>query len=159
MRRNFPFRKSTKQDFYSAKTRDGQIFVWIYIQCEFEFPDEIKYKFINFPVFEKITVIKADFEKRMQKNKSENNQLKEPQRMLISSFKLENGTTVFFSSVDYARRAGEESPDSSVVTGTMKMLGNTSSGNDIMESRNYIETKYQSNEQTHKAIKGKIFKM
>ena len=118
----------------------------------------------------------------------ENNLLKQPQRMLISSFNLENGTIItpllnfyislglkctriyrfvqytprkcfntFVQSVVDARR-GDENPDSSVVAETMKLLGNSSYGYQIMDRSKHTETKYLNDEKTHKAINGKMFK-
>ena len=94
----------------------------------------------------------------------DNDLLKQPQRMLISSFKLENGTVItpllnfylslglkcnkiyrfvqytskkcfnnFVQSVVDARRVGVENLESSVVAETMKMLGNSSYGYQIMD--------------------------
>ena len=94
----------------------------------------------------------------------DNDLLKQPQRMLISSFKLENGTVItpllnfylslglkctkiyrfvqytpkkcfnnFVQSVVDARRVGDENPESSVVAETMKLLGNSSYGYQIMD--------------------------
>ena len=119
----------------------------------------------------------------------ENNLLKQPQRMLISSFKLENGAIItpllnfylslgmkwtkiyrfvqytpkkclknFVQSVVDARRAGDENPDSSVVAETMKLLGNSSYGYQMMDRSRHTETKYLNDEKTHKAINGKMFK-
>ena len=119
----------------------------------------------------------------------ENNLLKQPQRMLISSFNLENGTIItpllnfyislglkctriyrfvqytprkcfntFVQSVVDARRGGDENPDSSVVAETMKLLGNSSYGYQIMDRSKHTETKYLNDEKTHKAINGKKFK-
>ena len=125
----------------------------------------------------------------MREYANENHLLKQPQRMLISSFKLENGafitpllnfylslclkcTTIyrfvqytpkkcfnnFVQSVVDARRAGDENPDSSVVAETMKLLGNSSYGYQIMDRIRHEETKYLNDEKTHKAINGKRFK-
>ena len=117
----------------------------------------------------------------------ENNLLKQPQQMLISSFKFENGTintplpnfylslglkctkiyrfvqythkkgfNSFVQSVVDARRAEDENPDYSVVAETMKLLGNSSYGYQIMDKSRHTEAKYLNDEKTHKAINGKI---
>ena len=57
-----------------------------------------------------------------------------------------------------ARRAGGENPDSSVVAETMKLLGNSSYGYQIMDRSRHTKTKYLNDEKTHKAINGKMFK-
>ena len=57
-----------------------------------------------------------------------------------------------------ARRAGDENHDSSVGAETMKLLGNSSYGYQIMDRSSYTETKYLNDEKTHKAINGKMFK-
>ena len=119
----------------------------------------------------------------------DNNLMKQPQRMLISSFNLENGTIItplqnfyislglkctriyrivqytprkcfntFVQSVVDARRGGYENPDSSVVAETMKLLGNSSYGYQIMDRSKHTETKYLNDEKTQKAINGKMFK-
>ena len=111
----------------------------------------------------------------------ENEMLKHPQRMLISSFKLENGTVITplfnfyvelglqctkiyrfiqysprkcfnnFQSVVDARRDGDENPLSGVVAETMKLLGNSSYGYQIMDRSRHTITKYLNDEKTHKA--------
>ena len=112
----------------------------------------------------------------------ENEMLKHLQRMLISSFKLENGTVItplfnfymelglqctkiyrfvqysprkcfnnFVQSVVDAYREGDENPLSGVVAETMKLLGNSSYGYQIMDRSRHTITKYLSDEKTHKA--------
>ena len=123
-----------------------------YVQCDLEVPAGLKYKFSNFPlVFKNFNVSRADFGDYMRDYAVENNLLKQPQRMLISSFNLENGTIItpllnfytslrlkctriyrFVQSVVDARRSGDENPDSSVVAETMKLLGNSSYGYQII---------------------------
>ena len=119
----------------------------------------------------------------------ENEMLKHPQRMLISSFKLENGTVItplfnfymelglqctkiyrfvqysprkcfnnFAQSVVDARREGDENPLSGVVAETMKLLGNSSYGYQIMDRSRHTITKYLNDEKTHKAINEPLFK-
>ena len=109
----------------------------------------------------------------MKKHAIENEMLKLSQRMLISYFKLENGTVIttlfsFFSelglqctkiyrfvqyspqkgfnkfvqSVVVARKQGDENPLSGVVAETMKLLGNSSYGYQIMDRSCHTITKY-----------------
>ena len=119
----------------------------------------------------------------------ENETLKHPQRMLISSFKLENGTVItppfnfslelglqcttiysfvqynpqkrfnsFFQSVVDERREGDENPLSGVVAETMKLLGNSSYGYQIINRSRHTITEYLMIEKTHKAINEPLFK-
>ena len=107
----------------------------------------------------------------------ENQMLKHPERKLISSFKLENGTVItpifnfylelglqctkiyrfdkFFPqkrfnngmpSVVDARREGDENPLSGVVAETMKLMGNSSYENQIMDWSGHTITKYLNDE-------------
>ena len=57
-----------------------------------------------------------------------------------------------------ARSGGNENPDSSVVAETMKLLGNSSYGYQIMERSKHTEIKFLNDEKTHIAINGKKFK-
>ena len=61
------------------------------------------------------------------------------------------------SAVD-ARRQGDENPNSSVVTETMKLLANSSYGYQIMDRSRQTVTKYLTDEKTHNAINSKRFK-
>ena len=61
------------------------------------------------------------------------------------------------SAVD-ARRQGDESPNSSVVPETMKLLANSSYGYQIMDKSRHTVTKYLTDEKTHAAINSKLFK-
>ena len=61
------------------------------------------------------------------------------------------------SAVD-ARRKADENPNSSVVAETMKLLANSSYGNQIMDRSRHTVTKYLSDEKTHAAINSKLFK-
>ena len=157
---------------------------------KFQTDDGLKYRFFNFPpVFQNFNVSRADIDDYMREYEIENNLLKKPQPMLISSFKLENGTIIipllnfylslslkcnknyrfvqnspkkcfnfFVQSVVDARRAGDEIPDPSAVAETMKWLGNSSYGYQIMDRSRHTETKYLNDEKTHKEINGKKFK-
>ena len=82
-----------KQEPLLAKIRDGKMFG--YVQCDLEVPDGLKYKFSNFsPIFKNFNVSRADIGDYMREYAIENNLLKKPQRMFISSFKLENGSII-----------------------------------------------------------------
>ena len=57
-----------------------------------------------------------------------------------------------------ARRKGDENPNSSVVAETMKLLGNSSYGYQIIDRRRHTLTKYLADEKTHAAINSKLVK-
>ena len=63
----------------------------------------------------------------------------------------------FVQSVVYARREGDENPDSSVVAETMKLPGNSSYGYQIMDRSRHTETLYLIDEKRHKAINNRLF--
>ena len=66
-----------------------------YVQCDLSVPDELKAKFSNFPpIFKNIDVSRNDIDEYMKTYAEKNDLLKQPQRMLISSFKLTNGTLI-----------------------------------------------------------------
>ena len=64
----------------------------------------------------------------------------------------------FVKSVVNARREGDENPDSSVVAVTMKLLGNSSYGYQIMDRSRHTETLYLNDEKMHKAINNRVFR-
>ena len=188
VRNNFPFKLPLTQESLLAKIREDKLFG--YVQCDLAVPDGLKNKFSKFPpIFKNFNVSRADIGDYMRDYAIDNDLLKQPQRMLISSFKLENGTVItpllnfylslglkstkiyrfvqyttkkcfnnFAQSVVDARRAGDKNPKSSVVAETMKLLGNSSYGYQIMDKSRHTETKYLNDEKTHKAINGKLLK-
>ena len=64
----------------------------------------------------------------------------------------------FVQSVVDARREGDENPLSGVVEETMKLLGNSSYGYQIMDRSRHTITKYVNDETTHKAIIEPLFR-
>ena len=188
IRSNFPYKRPLSTDSLLEKIRDGSLYG--YIQCDLVVPDELKAKFSNFPpIFKNTDVGRNDIGEYMQNYAIENDLLKHPQRMLISSFKLENGSIItplfnfymelglqctkvyrfvqylprkcfnkFVQSVVDARREGDENPLSGVVAETMKLLGNSSYGYQIMDRSRHTITKYLNDEKTHKAINEPLFK-
>ena len=87
---------STKYLFLQTpfwQKKDGSLFG--YVHCGLVVPDELNLKFANFPsIFKNSEVERKDKEDHMENYATENKGLKNPQRMLISSFKLENGTVI-----------------------------------------------------------------
>ena len=172
VRTHFTYKRPLSTDSLLAKIKDGSLFD--YVQCDLVVPDELESKFANFPPIFKITEVGRNDNGDYMKNYAfENRMLKHPQRMLISSFKLENGTVItplfnfylefglqctkiyrfvqytprkcfnnFVQSVVDARREGDENPLSRVVAETMKLLGNSSYGYQIMDRPRHTITKY-----------------
>ena len=188
IRTNFPYKLPLTHDNLLNQIRTGSLFG--YVQCDLEVPDELKSKFADFPpIFKNTEVSRNDIGEFMKNYASENKLLTQPQRMLISSFQLTNGTVItpllnfylslglrctkihrfvqytpqkcfnsFVQSVVDARRGGDLNPQSGVVAETMKLLGNSSYGYQIMDRSRHTETKYLSEEKTHQAINNKMFK-
>ena len=78
---------------FLAKIKNRSFFG--YAQCDLVVPDELKSKFAIFPpIFKNTEVGRKDIGDYMKKNAIENEKLKHSQRMLIYSFKLENGTVI-----------------------------------------------------------------
>ena len=140
IRSNFPYKRPLSNDSLLGKIRDGCLYV--YFPCDWVVSHELKAKISYFPSFfqkktlklEEITLENICY---MQNYAIENDLLKHPQRMLISSFKLEKCSIItllfnfhksfnkFVQSVVDARREGDENPLSGVVADTMKLLGNS----------------------------------
>ena len=57
-----------------------------------------------------------------------------------------------------ARRRGDENQNTSVIAETMKLLASSSYGYQIMDRSRHTLTKYISDEETHAAYNGKLFK-
>ena len=188
IRSNFPYKRLLSTESLLGKIRDGSLYG--YIQCDLVVPAELKAKISKFPpIFKNIEVGRNNIGEYMQNYAIENDLLKHPQRMLISSFNLENGSIItllfnfymelglqctkiyhfvqylrqksfnkFVQSVVGARRKGDENPLSGAVAETMKLLGNSSYGNQIMHRSRHTITKYLNDEKTHKAINEHFFK-
>ena len=93
IRSNFPYKRPLSFDSLLEKIRDGSLYG--YIQCDLVVPDELKAKFSNFPPICKNTEVgKIDIGEYRQNYANENDLLQHPQQMLISSFKLENGSII-----------------------------------------------------------------
>ena len=93
VRTHFYYKRPLSTDSLLAKTKDGSLFG--YVQCDLVVQDEPKSKFANFPpIFKNTEVGRDDIGDYMKNYAIENEILKHPQRILISSFKLENGTVI-----------------------------------------------------------------
>ena len=66
-----------------------------YVQCDLEVPEELRERFANFPpIFKNCDVAKENIGKFMLDYAERNALLLKPQRMLISSYKLNNGIVI-----------------------------------------------------------------
>ena len=93
IRSNFPCKRTLSTVSLLEKIRDGSLYG--YIQCDLVVPDELKAKFSNFPpIFKNTEVGRNDIGEYMQKYAIKIGLLKHPQRMLISRFKLDNGSII-----------------------------------------------------------------
>ena len=73
-------------------------------------------------------------------------------------YKPKQGFNNLVQPVVDARREGGENPHSGVVAETMKLLGKSSYGYQIMDRSRHTITKYLGDEKTYKAINEKFFK-
>ena len=66
-----------------------------YLQCDFEVPESLRSKIVNFPpIFRNTLVSKSDIGDLMKSYAEEKRLLSQPRKMLISSFTLQNGTLI-----------------------------------------------------------------
>ena len=89
VRTHFPFKRLLSVTSLVQYLSNGTMFG--YLQCDLSVPDELKAKFSDFPPnFKNINVTRNDIDDYMKTYAEENDLLEQPQRMLISSFKLTN---------------------------------------------------------------------
>ena len=89
VRNNFPYKLPLTQESLIANKREDELFG--YVQFNLEIPDGLKQKFSKFsPIFKNINGSRADIGDYLRDYAIDNDLLKQTQRMLISSFKLEN---------------------------------------------------------------------
>ena len=188
IRKNFPYKLPLSMEILLKRIDEDKLFG--YVQCDLEVPEELYERFANFPpIFKNSNVGREDIGDFMREYAEKNDLLMKPQRMLISSYKLNNGIVItpllkfylklglrctkiyrfveytaqkcfndFVQSVVDARRKADENLDSSVVAETMKLLGNSSYGYQIMDRSRHTETLYLNEEKTHKAINNRLFR-
>ena len=188
IRKSFPYKLLLSKETLLTRIHEDKLFG--YVQCDLEVPEELRERFANFPpIFKNCDVGRENIGKFMLEYAEKNALLLKPPRMLISSYKLNNGIVItpllkfylklglrctkihrlveytpqkcfigFVQSVVDARREGDENPDSSVVAETMKLLGNSSYGYQIMDRSRHTETLYLNDEKTHKAINNRLFR-
>ena len=90
---NFPYKSPLSTDSLLKTKTNGSLFGCV--QCNLIVPDELKPTISSFPpTFKNIDVCCNVIGEYMKKLSQENDLLKNPQRMLISSFKLQIGTII-----------------------------------------------------------------
>ena len=187
LRESFPYKRPLREESLLEQIRSGKLFG--YVQCDIEVPEMLKKKFANFPpIFKNTNVGQHDNGSLMKDYYEKEGLLCQPQKMLFSSYFLQNGTLItplllfylhlglvckkiyrfveyipvkcfnnFVQSAVNARREGDEIPNSSVVSETMKLLINSSYGYQVMDRSCHTVTKYLSDEKTHGATNTKVF--
>ena len=89
----FPNRRSLAEHQLLGKLKSGKLFG--YVQCDIEVPNKLKPQFANFhPLFKNTLIDRKDIGKLMKQYTEEEGLMSQPQKMLISSFKLQNGTLI-----------------------------------------------------------------
>ena len=159
--------------FFLKEMKEGKLFG--YAQCNIEVLGKLRANFANFlPIFNNTLVSNSDMGDLMKNYAEEEKLLSQPQKMLISSLKLQNETLIypplqfylqlglvcapFVQSAVDARRQGDENLNSSVIAETMKLLANSCYGYQIMDSSRHIITTFLTDGNTHSAIISKLFK-
>ena len=88
----FPYKRPVSTDSLLEKIKNRSLFG--YVQCDLIVLDELKPTFTNFPQYSKLLTSPKSIGEYLKNYAEENSLFKNPQRMLISSFKLENGTII-----------------------------------------------------------------
>ena len=88
-----PYRRPLSTDSSLDKIKNWSLFG--YVQCDLIVPDKLKPKFSIFrPIFKNADVCRNDIGEYMENYAEENDLLKNPQWLLVSSFKLQNSTII-----------------------------------------------------------------
>ena len=188
MKKFAPYQKPIPECELMRQIRCGQKFG--VLDCSLRVPDNLRDKFSNFPpIFKNIDVGRDDIGDYMKEYAEQNDILKRPRRMLISSFHLKRGPIItpllrfyldqglivdevfwfieytpkksfgsFVDRVVQARREGDKNKNSTVVAETMKLIGNSAYGYQIMDRSKHTETKYVIGSHVDKIINNQFFK-
>ena len=93
IREHFPYRRSLAAEQLLEDIKEGKLFG--YQQGDHGVPENLRSKFVNFPqIFKNTLVSKSDIGDLKKNYPEEERLLSQPQKMLISSFTLQNGTLV-----------------------------------------------------------------
>ena len=91
--KHFAYRPSLGAVQLLEEIKEGKSFG--YVQCDIEVPENLRSKFVNFPPIFKNTLVSRSHSGDLMKNYAEEDKLlSQPQKMLISSFILQNGTPI-----------------------------------------------------------------
>ena len=89
IRKNFPYKLLLSKETLLTRIHEDNLFG--YVQCDLEVPEELRERFANFsPIFKNCDVGRENIGKFMLEYAEKNALLLKPQRMLISSYKLNN---------------------------------------------------------------------
>ena len=93
LRESFAYKLPLREESLLGQKRSGKLFG--YVQGDIEVPEELKEKFANFPpIFKNTNVGRHDIGSLMKDYAEKEGLLCQPQKMLISSYFLENGTLI-----------------------------------------------------------------
>ena len=93
IREHIPNRRSFAAEQLLEEIKKGNLFG--YVRCDIEVPENLRSKFDNFPPnFKNTLVSKSDIGDLMKNYVEEKRLLSQPQKMLISSLTLQNGTPI-----------------------------------------------------------------
>ena len=93
IRENCPYRRSLTEQPLLEGIKKGSLLG--YFQCDIEVPENLRVNFANCPPIFKITLVsKNDIGDLMETYAEEVGIMSQPQKMLISSFTLQNGTLI-----------------------------------------------------------------
>ena len=93
VRKHFPYKLPLSSETLLMRIHEDKLFG--YVQCDLEVPEELRERFANFPpIFKNCDVGRENIGKFMLDYAERNALLLKPQRMLISSYKLNNGIVI-----------------------------------------------------------------
>ena len=93
VRKNFPNKLPLSMETLLKRIDEDKLFG--YVQCDLEVPEELYKRFANFPpIFKNSNVGREDIGDFMREYAEKNDLLMKTQRMLISSYKLNNGIVI-----------------------------------------------------------------
>ena len=93
IREMFPYRRSLAECQLLGKIKSGKMFG--YVQCDIEVTNKLKPHFANFPQYSKNNLVdRKNIGKLMKQYAEVDGLMSQPQKMIISSFTLQNGTLI-----------------------------------------------------------------
>ncbi len=93
LRTNFPYQRPRSEERLMQETKSRRLFG--YVQCDLKVPEHLKAYFANFPpIFKRTVVSRNDIGDLMKEYAEKEKIMSQPRRMLISSFRLKNGTII-----------------------------------------------------------------